>query len=1256
MRAHLKLDGLKRYGRRGQRQHGIDLIDLESPPPLVGIQCKAEGLEEVFTEKRLRDLVALALTAPFKLKRYIVLCTSKTSTELQIAISQINAEHAEKGQFIVEFKGWEEIERLNDDYPEVAQDKLSIVRNAQLTAINENLSDISTGITVIKETISSNEFDTEISLAKDGIERRDFPLSKSRLSRLRRDKWEKLNDDQRFLVLANLGHIESAKNLIKEAAALMLQAVPYANGSVKGREVEAQAYLLRGDHKKAYEISSALRIEHPESWRATMLMLYSAPPEVSFDDLRSAMTDADLLHQEVLAGLAARAQSSQLFLVGQDYARQAIESSDIDWPFPKIILAQCISHSVLLGSGSKPVEGFTASDRKKLKEADVLFEQSVSGAKDRQEYPLAAQALIERAGIAERLDDENTARTLVEEAYRIAPEDPNAKSGYATLLQRLGDIDRAISLTEELAKDPGGSGFKRQLAEMLLKRDRAADAGRIVDLLKEICLTTEPLTPHYRYGVLIETLVVLARAGRISEGRALIDDAPAGSLSTTAQFALTARLFWHMGDEVTAKSHLLAATHTLSDASVETEVEMIAATFTSIGEYRQALPLWRRIFGVHNPLAIRQAITVARRLGLHADVLAMCRELREAGVEDETTVQIEADLLQDDDFEGAIAILQAFLTNHPENAVVRLRISHMAIERGRTDLLQSPSDALPDVETIQPYFARAVTYFLKYSKRTDEALKYGYDVLHRHFEDVDAHRAFMLLFVPLGPPLEISTPETVMPGTAVEYIEHGTVPRWHVIEDQLKPDARLKEFDPSHSISQALLGRAVGETIELAPGRISSRKATIQKILSKYVYRFQCCVDELQLRFPEVTDMQTMHLPRTTDGELDLSELKATLERQFQGRKQAIEAYSDQQLPLHFVGTILGESSFEAVLHLANDPKSIVRCAPSNFQTRQEASFALVAASEIVLDLSSIATLVLTESTDFVAKLNLPIIISQSCADELDRISGKTGDGTPRSGLRFGWYENQIVAVEVSEEVLIEREKQLSEQIGTIRALARVEPCRELSEMPEEAKAPLIQLFGRYGVQTILLAKKPGRVLWCDDFVQSSIAINEYGVRTVWSEIVAGHLELRGTLSKSDSVTFVAKLLGFRYESMAISPSILVEAARQADWSLEARSFKCALEPLASVPLNDQFFNIVGGIATAIDREIGDGPRKAQLVKAVLETVSRRPDGIRIFFLMSQLLQRVPFGWREEWFAAMNDIIGRLYDDWTPPLAPDDPA
>jgi hypothetical protein len=228
MREYLKLPGLKRYGRRGQRQRGIDLIDLESQPPLIAVQCKAEDIEAVYPEKRLRAEVDKALTALFKLKRFIILSTSKTSTELQTAISQINAAHMEIGQFIVEFKGWDEIERLLDDYPEVAQDRLSIVTNTQLTAIGDNLSSISSAVNEINSTVVSNEFDTEISAAKEEIERRDFSLAKQRLSRLRRDKWDKLADEQRFLVLANLGHIEAAKNLAKHGSALMFESIlPY---------------------------------------------------------------------------------------------------------------------------------------------------------------------------------------------------------------------------------------------------------------------------------------------------------------------------------------------------------------------------------------------------------------------------------------------------------------------------------------------------------------------------------------------------------------------------------------------------------------------------------------------------------------------------------------------------------------------------------------------------------------------------------------------------------------------------------------------------------------------------------------------------------------------------------------------------------------------------------------------------------------------------------------------------------------------
>ena len=220
LRVHYGLPGLVRNGRRGQRQFGIDIIDLQSQPPLFAAQCKADDPNLVFHEQRLRDLVADALRSPYELSRYVVLSTGKTSTQLQQALSEINAEHLTIGRFIVEFKSWDLIERILDNHPDLAQDKLTIVTNAAIQSVDRKLHGIAADVSEIKDQKAKDAVVDEISLAKDEIERRDFPLAKFRLSKLRRDKWQELSSYQRFQVLSNLGNIELAKGAFREAAKL----------------------------------------------------------------------------------------------------------------------------------------------------------------------------------------------------------------------------------------------------------------------------------------------------------------------------------------------------------------------------------------------------------------------------------------------------------------------------------------------------------------------------------------------------------------------------------------------------------------------------------------------------------------------------------------------------------------------------------------------------------------------------------------------------------------------------------------------------------------------------------------------------------------------------------------------------------------------------------------------------------------------------------------------------------------------------
>ena len=75
---------------------------------------------------KLRAEVEKAKTFPRPLGLYVVLTTAKKSTDADLAVVDINEEHKRAGLFSVELLTWEGIERLLDDYPDVANRLVSL--------------------------------------------------------------------------------------------------------------------------------------------------------------------------------------------------------------------------------------------------------------------------------------------------------------------------------------------------------------------------------------------------------------------------------------------------------------------------------------------------------------------------------------------------------------------------------------------------------------------------------------------------------------------------------------------------------------------------------------------------------------------------------------------------------------------------------------------------------------------------------------------------------------------------------------------------------------------------------------------------------------------------------------------------------------------------------------------------------------------------------------------------------------------------
>jgi tetratricopeptide (TPR) repeat protein len=111
--------GAKLHGRRGQRQHGVDLYGEDR----VGVQCKHHGSATLIQDK---DLLAELLEEVEKakgfeppLRRFIFVTTARRSATLQREARQLTERHEKDGLFAVEVFGWEDLEDLLRRHPDV---------------------------------------------------------------------------------------------------------------------------------------------------------------------------------------------------------------------------------------------------------------------------------------------------------------------------------------------------------------------------------------------------------------------------------------------------------------------------------------------------------------------------------------------------------------------------------------------------------------------------------------------------------------------------------------------------------------------------------------------------------------------------------------------------------------------------------------------------------------------------------------------------------------------------------------------------------------------------------------------------------------------------------------------------------------------------------------------------------------------------------------------------------------------------------
>jgi tetratricopeptide (TPR) repeat protein/predicted nucleic acid-binding protein len=853
--------------------------------------------------------------------------------------------------------------------------------------------------------------------------------------------------------------------------------------------------------------------------------------------------------------------------------------------------------------------------------------------------------LLERFQMHLLLKEFSEAEADLMHAQTLSPNDIGVKRAVAELSFRKNDFDKAISALRSIdSQDRPEVAFL--LAESLRKRGASADLVEAIEILKKLADSSGRAIPEGREYVGSILLSLLSQAKRWQEYGQACDTLLARGVSQALVSAFRAKAAF-MQDLLEDANRCAGESITrLSEKAPPAEVQWVAATLSELGRFAEALPLWQRIASQVELTEYTKAfLDCAMRLGRHDLILEACSALRNNGVVDSNLVLYEVQTLELYDVSGAIDALKDYLAKRPDDRIARLRLSFIGTNRNREDVVDARPGVMPNVADVTVDNARAAIQVMKFGGFPNEALAYGYELLRLHFDDPDAHRGFMFNLLPFEPHADVPEFPEAKEGCAVSYVENDeTQENWMIIEDSTNPDMSRQEYPPRHALSQAMLGKKVGDRVILAKGSLGERAATINAITSKYVFRYQDSMKNWQIRFPDVQGLESIKVVRVNkEGkeEADFSAVIASVEQLAANMERLKELYATQPVAIHMLGDARGKSTIETMFYLAHQDDVGIFCCAGNAEERDKSLAALDVSGTWIIEPTALATIFLLDLEDDLARLPVNLVLSQGTVADFEEVIRDDSLYRGEGGVltKFG---SGIAFVPQSSSEREARLRAFTERINKVKAAARVVGCVELAKLDKQRREVTIKAFGEGGAESIVLAAKPGHLLWTDDSRLAGYGTTEHGVNSAWTQAILLWAAQRGHISEQQFVRYSAKLIGYGYTFTSPSLPTLIAAAEIAEWDKTRRPLSQAIAQLGtdSIQIRDAALLALSFLPRVYRQSILDERRRA-ITLELLDQIGRRAGGVQVVQAIRRAIRQV-FG---------LDVIGAeaaesAMDDW----------
>jgi hypothetical protein len=244
--------------------------------------------------------------------------------------------------------------------------------------------------------------------------------------------------------------------------------------------------------------------------------------------------------------------------------------------------------------------------------------------------------------------------------------------------------------------------------------------------------------------------------------------------------------------------------------------------------------------------------------------------------------------------------------------------------------------------------------------------------------------------------------------------------------------------------------------------------------------------------------------------------------------------YQENRLPLSMIARLIRRPRRIVWEGLIASPEGKIFAASDDTQVIHERNAAIQNANKITLDLSALLTLEHLELTDRLPRQFPEILVAQAVLDEINQdlidesFGGKQKGNLSRDGIRYviqestdGEQKQQIAFLERLRDFVLSKTK--------------VVPSKRALELGKERFEKLNEMLGEGGVASILVAEEHNSLLYSDDLGLSTLARNEHGIESIWTQTVLLSMSAKNIISGNEYHDAVRKLLIANYFSTFIS-------------------------------------------------------------------------------------------------------------------------